>query len=136
MKLRYIVAVLPLQALVSALAASRSVKDGVYTKQQAARGQSIYDEECARCHGQTLGGGEGSPELVGADFLGRWKGRTVGELFKVMRETMPTDDPGHLSTRQYADLAGFILSSSGLPSGQRELENDVEALNEIRFEAK
>ena len=35
----------------AALAAPRSVLDGVYSPDQAARGQKIYNSQCARCHG-------------------------------------------------------------------------------------
>lgn len=66
--------------------------------------------------------------------MGRWKGKTVGALYTVMSKTMPTDDPGHLSTRQYADLTAFILSSNGFPAGAKELPNDKAALNEIAIE--
>src|SRR5437762_2337919 len=36
--------------------ASRSVWDGVYTKDQAGRGQTAYREECAKCHAANLMG--------------------------------------------------------------------------------
>jgi mono/diheme cytochrome c family protein len=118
------------------LALSRSAREGVYTKQQAARGKSLYAEACAKCHGENLSGGDGSPELGGAEFLSRWNGKTVGTLFTLVRKTMPTDDPASLSTRQYADLIAFLLSSNGFPSGDKELENNAEVLNEIRIEDK
>jgi hypothetical protein len=53
-----------------------------------------------------------------------------------MSKTMPTDDPGHLSTRQYADLTAFILSSNGLAAGAKELPTDKTALNEIVIEVQ
>jgi mono/diheme cytochrome c family protein len=122
--------VLPLLAL------SRSAREGVYTTQQAARGKTLYGEECAKCHGENLSGGDGSPELSGAEFLSRWNGKTLGTLFNLVRKTMPTDDPGRLSTRQYADLVAFLLSSNGFPAGDKELENNADALNDIRIEEK
>ena len=33
---------------------TRSVWDGVYTKEQAHRGQTVYGQECAKCHGENL----------------------------------------------------------------------------------
>src|SRR5450432_1976055 len=100
-----------LSVLVPLLASSRTAKEGVYTKEQAGRGQAVYREECAKCHAENLTGGDGSPELTGPDFLKRWDGKTVGDLFEFVRKTMPTDDPGHLSMRQYSDLAAFLLSA-------------------------
>ena len=34
----------------------RTAKDGVYTDAQAKRGQALYTDRCAQCHGATLGG--------------------------------------------------------------------------------
>ena len=118
------------------LALSRSASEGVYTKQQATRGQSLYLEECAKCHGENLSGGDGAPELSGAEFLGRWNGKSLAGIFSLINKTMPTDDPGHLSTRQSADLLAFILSSNSFPAGEKDLENNTEALNEIRIDTK
>jgi mono/diheme cytochrome c family protein len=132
---RICVAVL-LFVLVPLLALSRTAKDGVYTKEQAARGQAVYREECAKCHAENLTGGDGSPELTGPDFLKRWNGRTVGDLFEFMRKTMPTDDPGHLSMRQYSDLAAFLLSANEFPAGAKELDRDAATMSDIRIEAK
>jgi len=118
------------------LALSRSVKDGVYTKQQAERGKGTYGEQCSKCHGESLNGGEGAPELSGKAFVERWSGNSVGAVFGLIYKTMPTDDPGGLSTRQAADLTAYILSANGFPAGDKDLENSAEALNDIKFDAK
>jgi mono/diheme cytochrome c family protein len=120
-----------------ALAApSRSVWDGVYTKAQSARGTTVYREECMKCHAENLLGGEAGPALAGDDFLSRWNGRTVGDLYGVIRKTMPSDDPGNLASRQYADVVAYILSANNFPAGQKDLERDTEALSGIRIEAR
>jgi mono/diheme cytochrome c family protein len=116
--------------------ASHSVWDGVYTKAQAVRGQTAYREECAKCHGENLTGGEEAPALVGHEFLNKWDGKTAGDLFEITRKTMPSDDPGGLSRRQYADLIAYILSGNEFPAGEKELESAAAALNEIRIEIK
>jgi S-disulfanyl-L-cysteine oxidoreductase SoxD len=123
-------------AFCSLAAGARSVWDGVYTKAQASRGQGVYVEECLQCHGETLGGGEGGPPLAGKEFLEKWNGRTVGNLFAVIRKSMPSDDPGNLSMRQYSDLVAYILSVNEFPAGQKELEREAAALDEIRIETK
>jgi len=120
----------------SLFALSRSVWDGVYTKGQAQRGQAAYRENCARCHGDNLGGGEAGPALVGTEFLGSWNGKTVGDLFANIRKTMPSEDPGSLSTREYSDIVAFILGENQFPASSKELERDVASLSEIRIEAK
>lgn len=120
----------------SIAAVSRSVWDGVYTKQQAGRGQSSYREECLKCHAENLMGGEAAPALAGDEFLHKWNGRTAGDLFEWIRNTMPSEDPGNLSRRQYADIVAYILSVNEFPAGQKELESETAPLNDIRIEAK
>jgi quinoprotein glucose dehydrogenase len=117
-------------------AMSRSVWDGVYTKEQAQRGQAAFRENCAKCHGENLAGGEAGPPLTGEDFLRSWRGKSAGDLFSRMRKTMPSEDPGSLSTREYSDIVGFIFSANDFPVGAKELDRDVSSLNEIRIEAK
>src|SRR4051812_46511325 len=59
-------------------AGSKSTRDGVFTKDQAARGKTAYLAECAKCHGESLTGGEGAPGLVGEDFQnGRARPRAI-----------------------------------------------------------
>jgi mono/diheme cytochrome c family protein len=125
-------------SLVSCLAAAvtRSVWDGVYTKEQANKGQATYGEVCLKCHGETLGGGEGGPALAGEEFRRKWNGKTAGDLFGLIRKTMPSDDPGSLSNREYSNLIAYILSVNEFPAGPKEVDRDVAALNEIRIEMK
>jgi len=122
--------------MVLGAAGSRSVWDGVYSREQARRGQTVYQQECAKCHGQNLAGGEGSPPLIGAEFLGKWNGKSAGALYENMRKTMPSDDPGNLSTRQYADLLAYLFSANEFPAGDKDLDRDAAALNDIRIEPK
>jgi S-disulfanyl-L-cysteine oxidoreductase SoxD len=117
------------------LALPRTVHDGVYSKAQAERGQVAYTQECATCHGDAMKGGE-APELIGPEFVGRWKSNTVGALFQFIRKTMPSDNPGHLTTGEYAELTAFLLSSNGFPAGEKDLEDKVEVLNDIHFDSK
>ncbi len=120
----------------SAAAVSRSVWDGVFSKVQVRRGQTVYREECAKCHGENLTGGEDAPPLVGNAFLKKWQGKTAGDLFEVIRKTMPSEDPGTLSRRQYADIVAYILNTNDFPAGEKELDSASAALDEIRIELK
>lgn len=117
------------------LALSRSPKEGIYSKPQAERGEVLYNERCAACHGSDLKGTETAPELSGKEFLGRWSGNTVGGLFHTIYKSMPTDDPGKLSTQQGADLVAFILSRNGFPAGAKDLADAEASLADIRFDA-
>ena len=117
-------------------AESRSVWDGVYTDEQAKRGEPIYGKECAACHGATLNGGESAPPLTGGAFLANWNGLTMGDLFDRIRKTMPQSNPGRLTRQQDADILAFVLSANKFPSGKAELYRQSEMLREIRFESE
>jgi mono/diheme cytochrome c family protein len=114
----------------------RSVWDGVYTSDQAARGSATYAGQCASCHGTGLTGGESAPPLAGGDFLSNWNGLTVGDLFDRIRVSMPADRPGKLSREQIADILAYMLSMNQFPAGKAELERQTEALKQIRIEAE
>ena len=110
---------------------ARSVWDGVYTLDQAKRG-ALKSGLCTSCHGDGFVGGAG-PELAGEPFLSRWDGRTVGDLFDLIRLTMPDDDPGSLPREQYADLVAYILAVNKYPTGQAEIGTAVEPLKQIQI---
>lgn len=116
-------------------ATSRSVWDGVYTEEQAKRGEEMYRKECASCHGNTLVGGGGAAPLTGGAFLSNWNGLTVGDLFERIRKTMPQGSLGKLNKQQDADVLAYLLSFNKFPTGKTELQKQVEFLKEIRFEA-
>lgn len=114
--------------------ATRSVWDGVYTSEQAARGASLYAGNCASCHGVALNGGESAPPLAGGEFSSNWNGLTVGDLFERIRVSMPADRPGKLTREQDADILAYMLSMNQFPGGKTELERQTEALKQIRIE--
>lgn len=117
-------------------AESRSVWDGVYTEEQAKRGETVYGKECAACHGAELTGGESAPPLRGGAFQANWNGLTLGDLFDRIRKTMPLTKPGRLTREQNADVLAFMLSINKFPVGKTELYRQSEMLKEIRFETK
>ena len=114
----------------------RSILDGVYSAAQVTRGRKAYDSLCARCHGEALGGGEDSPALVNEDFLNDWYGKSIGELVEYTREEMPSDGPGKVTRKQSTDITAFVLSANDFPAGSRELEPNLEALNQILITPK
>jgi mono/diheme cytochrome c family protein len=115
--------------------AAKTVWDGVYTKEQATRGQPLYKQYCASCHGDMLEGIEMAPALTGGEFLDEWSGQTVGDLFERIRATMPRDKPGRLSREINADITAYMLSFDQFPAGDTELSHDTQALKQIRIEA-
>jgi mono/diheme cytochrome c family protein len=112
-----------------------SLWDGVYTDEQATRGSLIYTDQCARCHGADLTGGDEVAPLTGGQFLSNWNTLSVNDLFERIRISMPADKPGRLSRQQVADILAYILSFDKFPSGKAELGTQAETLKQIRFEA-
>ena len=105
----------------------------VYTDAQASRGQALYLQECAACHGRDLREVTefGAPPLAGDEFLRKWKGKTIGALFELTRATMPLDSPARLSRRQYADIMAHVLKVNGFSGGDRELPDERDVLQTI-----
>ena len=99
---------------------SQSVTDGVYSVEQAARGEQVYQAQCTTCHGDALEGNVGPP-LAGDGFLAIWSAQPVVALVDKIRNTMPLEAPAPLSRQQSIDLAAYILQAGGFPAGQAEL---------------
>lgn len=120
---------------VGAQSVAKSVNDGVYSEAQAKRGDVLYKEQCATCHGDNLEGSGPMPALAGKDFLASWQGKTVGDLFEKTHTTMPATAPGSLTPAQSADITAYMLAASRYKAGVAELEPKVEALQQIKIEA-
>jgi mono/diheme cytochrome c family protein len=130
------VAVIAAAAALTAQAPPRSAKEGVYTIEQADRGKTAYDTQCASCHGtmETV-----TPEMAAllndTGFQNLWRDRSLARLFSRIRETMPQDKPGTLSPEETADIVAHILRANQLPAGDVALPHDLEILKEIRLDA-
>ena len=111
----------------------RTLGDGVYTREQANRGKTAYVEQCASCHGTELRGGDETPALAGAKFLGNWRNHSVDELFERVRISMPPDRPGTLSSQTEADILAYIFAANQFPAGSGELGTHSETLKQIHF---
>ena len=108
--------------------AQPSVQDGVFTAEQAQRGDLLYRSECASCHAADMRGGPAARGLTGVTFQYRWKEKTLGELFDAMRDTMPPGMQGTLDEQAYLDLLAAILRRNDFPTGGKELEADRQLL--------
>jgi mono/diheme cytochrome c family protein len=107
--------------------------DKVYTAEQAGRGEKLYADNCAACHGEALGGVEMAPPLAGDTFNSNWEGVTLNDLFERMRTSMPQNKPGSLSRAQNADILAHILKVGGFPAGDVALDGQAGALTQIKF---
>jgi mono/diheme cytochrome c family protein len=112
-----------------------SVLNGVYTADQAKRGQALYTENCSACHGEKLDGNEGSfPVLSGPAFVANWP--SVGHVFDKVKESMPATAPGSLKAAEVSDILAYILSVNKFPEGQAELGSDIDPLFNIKLESR
>ena len=110
---------------------ARSTSEGVFTEEQAQRGATAYNKNCAGCHGNALRSTDREvPNLTGDSFK-RWVGRTLGEEFEVMRDTMPPRDERSLPDEVYLDILVFILRANKVPVGSHELKPEPETLKQI-----
>jgi len=116
-------------ALAIALAAQadpRTVNDGVYTEEQAEVGEVLYAEHCLLCH----------DKKYFRPVLKRWEGQPINVLFTVMSASMPENNPGFLSEKEYVDILAYILSLSRYKEGDTPLSHEDGALNELIVEAR
>jgi S-disulfanyl-L-cysteine oxidoreductase SoxD len=112
----------------STASAGKSVWQGVYNEEQAARGDTEHQNNCTACHG--------TEKYSGDAFVKAWVGRTAFDLFDQLKTTMPDDNPGGLSAQQYTDIVAYIFKVNGMPAGTDTLSTDPEALRRIKIDAK
>jgi len=106
----------------------KSVLDGVYTADQARRGQSEYSEKCEKCHG---GSEPDASPIFGDEFVDRWREDTLAPLLNFMRTRMPGDAPGKFEEHVYVDVLAYMLEESGYNAGSAELT--VAGVNTIQL---
>ncbi len=117
-------------------ATKTSVASGVYTEDQAKRGEAVAGKLCISCHGPDLTGGEAGPALVGLEFLGNWNALSLADFFDRVQATMPADAPGSLTPQQTVDVSAYVLKLNKFPAGQTELPTDLTALKQITIEGQ
>jgi mono/diheme cytochrome c family protein len=112
-------------------AAARTTNDGVFSEDQARQGEAAFKDRCAACHGEDLTGAGFAPPLTSDAFLGHWVDKKVGELFVIVKATMPSNSPGSLTDAVYADLVAFLLKANGYPAGGQPLPTEPAGLDQI-----
>src|SRR5215471_739513 len=92
--------------------AQTPARPGPFTEAQAQAGQAAYAQNCARCHDS----GE-APPLSGPGFLNVWGSRSTRDLFARVKDTMPVDNPGSLSTETVVPIIAYLLKNNGASAG-------------------
>ena len=112
---------------------NRTVWNGVYTEEQAVRGEQVYQDECTFCHLDDLQGDSFATPLIDDAFTIRWNGGNLGDLMTVIQVTMPADRPDTLSNEAVADVIAFLLKMNDYPAGDNELQSDPADLKTVLF---
>ena len=100
---------------------------GVYKEDQAIQGDTVFQRTCLSCHTPAFHSDE--------QFRMNWIGRTVYDLFKVLKTTMPEDNIGGLSDDDYTRVVAYILKLNGFPAGADSLSADSTAQKLIKIGA-
>ncbi|MHB2168011.1 c-type cytochrome [Alsobacter sp. R-9] len=103
---------------------------------QASRGEKLFKEVCADCHGASLRGGLiGGPPLTGSAFAQKFlNGTPASALFLFNSTLMPPDSPGQYSPGEYVDLTAFILRENGIDSSGAPMPTNPAALDHMIVE--
>jgi mono/diheme cytochrome c family protein len=117
-------AILAAAITVAAQDAPRTVRAGVYTAEQAGRGEQLFESICANCH-------EIAEFTAAGAYLDDVDGEALWEAFDYISAEMPEDDPGSLDPEDYAAVLAYLFSIYGLPSGEAALPVDRVSLEAI-----
>jgi hypothetical protein len=94
---------------------NRTVWDGVYTSEQAARGRDAYEADCRTCDRD--GPRKDEP------FMRDWGGSEVNALFDQIKMSMPASAPSSLSDASYFDIIAYLLEANAFPAGSEPLDD-------------
>lgn len=104
--------------------AAAATTAGMFTSEQAVRGEQRFRQACSMCH---------SIEEQAGSLRARWGNGTLADLFKVLVTTMPQNTPGTLSPDDYASIVALYLRQSGHAPGATELPSDPARLSQMRI---
>lgn len=117
---RIVVVTLSLIVCANATADPRTINDAIYSRAQAEIGKQLYKEHCLICH----------DKKYFRPVFKAWDGRSLDELFALMRASMPENNPGMLLDKEYVDILAYILSLGRYSAGDTELDYEDGALKE------
>ena len=95
--------------------AAVTTTQGVFSEDQATRGEDVFYNICAECHFE---------EDFGGPFIQSWVGASVKDLVDEIVATMPEDNPGGIPMEQYVDVVAYMFKLNGMPTGDDELTTE------------
>ena len=94
-----------------ATAQPATIKDGVYTAEQAAAGKELYERRCGACH---------NVDFYRNTFTNR-NNQPLQYLFEEIIVNMPADMPGSMMDNECENILAHIMSLLGYAAGDEEL---------------
>ena len=112
-------------AFINPVFAAETPATSTFIEQQFDSGESLYQQQCAICHGVELDGGA-APALIGTTFRKTWSrlGANVAELYNRIVTTMPPRQMGVLNEGQNLDVLAYLLGRNNVLQGTEALQND------------
>jgi len=102
-----------------------TTSSGIYTAGQASRGEQTYMNICVSCH---------PPGTYTAPaFKDKWNGAPLSQLYGLVSQTMPKQEPATLTPEEYSDVVAYLLKINGAPAGKKALPPDPKELKKIRI---
>jgi mono/diheme cytochrome c family protein len=102
----------------------RTIRDGVFSPAQTARGERLFESICINCHE--------IEEFTGPDaYLEGVEGESLWDTFDFVSSEMPEDDPASLKPEEYAAVLAYLFGVYGMPSGETDLPIERDALRAI-----
>jgi cytochrome c553 len=121
-----LVALCMFSSVAAAQTASKTTKSGVYSREQASRGQNVFLATCKSCHTTEF--------HTTAAFTTKWNGKALSELLQYVRDQMPKNEPGSLAADEYADVLAYMLRLNRMPAGNADLPADATEVKSIRID--
>ena len=104
----------------------RTTKSGVYSREQALRGQDVFLATCKTCHTTEF--------HTTTAFTTKWNGKALSELLQYLRDQMPKNEPGTLTADEYSDVLAYMLRLNRMPAGNADLPADASEVKSIRID--
>lgn len=104
-----------------------------YSPEQSEAGRAAYLANCVMCHGPHLSDGPLGKPLKGPEFMRKYGGRSVRDLYEVTRTTMPSAKPGSLDAATYAALVAYILQQNAIVAGTAALPSGAAELAQMKI---
>jgi alcohol dehydrogenase (cytochrome c) len=103
-----------------------------YSVEQSEAGRVAYLANCVMCHGPHLSDGPLGKPLKGPEFMRKYGGHSVRDLYEVTRTTMPSAKPGSLDAATYAALVAYLLQQNAIVAGTAALPSDAAELAQMK----